>query len=87
MNITTANMKQGSIWHAAGLLVTIKKQTCSPRCVAETPDCSAARKLIEDYEHHRILNIPQKNLMASYTEIMGRCKELQAGRIGGGCDD
>ncbi|MDR3581584.1 MAG: hypothetical protein P4L44_16605 [Oryzomonas sp.] len=84
LKITTGNIIHLAIWDAAGLTVAVEKQNCSPRCVGSTDDVLRARKLIEDYEKGKQLEIPQKIIMDSYRKMLSIAKSLQAGRLAGG---
>lgn len=81
--INTTNMKSAAPWRAAGLTVTVFKQSCAPRCIAETDNTPRARQLLEDYEADRVLDIPALSVMRAYTSLLAECKALQVGRIGG----
>lgn len=84
--ISTRKVAEAAAWEAAGLSVEVKKQSCSPRCIMETPDTPLARKLVEDFSGGKVLAIPHKSLTDAYLSIVARCKAQQAGRIGGGVD-
>lgn len=81
--ISTRKLVEAAAWEAAGLTVVVMKQSCSPRCIMETPDTPLARKLVDDFSSGKVLPIPHKSLTDAYIRILARCKALQAGRICG----
>jgi hypothetical protein len=81
--ITTRDIKQAATLKAAGLPVTVSKQSCAPRCLYSTPDNATARKLLDAYERGDILDLSHKALMTAYTSLLAASKSLQAGRLGG----
>lgn len=81
--ISTRKIWEAAIWRAAGMEVDVMKQSCAPRCIMTTSDTPQARRLIEDYNNGKALDIPQKSIVDAYIAIVGACRALQGGRIGG----
>jgi len=81
--ISTRKIWEAAIWRAAGLKVDVTKQSCAPRCIMTTSDTPQARSLVEDYNSGKPLDIPQKSIVDAYIALVGACRALQAGRIGG----
>lgn len=82
--ITDRDIRRAAVVMGAGHKVTAIKLQCSPRCGFLYPDTPEVRKLISDYDSRKILSIPVKTIMVAYGELLSQCKDLQAGRIGGG---
>lgn len=81
IKITDRAVKRAAVVRAAGFQVVTIKLQCSPRCAFEYPDTPAVRKLIDDYEARENLNIPPKNILQAYTDLLGECKALKVGAI------
>jgi len=78
---TDRDMKRAAVVRAAGFQVITIKLQCSPRCAFEYADSQEVQSLLADYEARRPLNIPPKNILAAYTDLLGECKSLKVGAI------
>lgn len=79
--MTTADIRQAAVVQAAGHQVNVLKKPCSPRCIFEFFDNPAIRQLLSDYEQRKVLSIPQKTIMAAYTDLLSACKALKVGSM------